>query len=393
MIHKAFDAIEEDDIRMLVENEVPESRYLDYKRELPDWRDKEKKREFLADVASFANASGGHLIYGVSENRDETGESTALPGEIVGLPGFDPDADVRTIEQIILSHIEPRIPGLHLKALTGFDKPVLIIHIPKSIVAPHLVTLQWRSHFHSRRSKGKHPMDLAEIRDSFALSADFGERIRAFRDDRVSRICRQETEVKLGTGPKLALHLFPVASLDPRTFFDVASDKNDYQLLAPFSVRTGYTPRLNFEGYLIYDRELGVNGGYVQFFRNGIIESVSRYIFTNDKVKIHGTYERKVVTATDRYLAFYRHIGIQPPVYLMLSFLNVKGCEMFANPEQYTLNPPEPMPRDTLPLQAVLIEDLTDDAAKVLRPAFYHAWQAAGYPKSPNYDDNDNWKL
>jgi len=39
---------------------------LDYKRDVPGESDQDKK-EFLADISSFANATGGDLIYGVDE--------------------------------------------------------------------------------------------------------------------------------------------------------------------------------------------------------------------------------------------------------------------------------------------------------------------------------------
>lgn len=48
-------------------NAVSEGRTIDYKRELPGNSDGDKK-EFLADVSSFANTSGGDLILGVDEN-------------------------------------------------------------------------------------------------------------------------------------------------------------------------------------------------------------------------------------------------------------------------------------------------------------------------------------
>lgn len=61
----AFEAIAEADLLALISNAVSEGRTIDYKRELPGNSDGEKK-EFLADVSSFANTSGGDLIFGLS---------------------------------------------------------------------------------------------------------------------------------------------------------------------------------------------------------------------------------------------------------------------------------------------------------------------------------------
>jgi len=66
--HRPIDEIEEDDLKELIQYKDPETKYIDYKRELP----KNKRKDtidLLSDVSSFANTSGGHLIYGIEEAR------------------------------------------------------------------------------------------------------------------------------------------------------------------------------------------------------------------------------------------------------------------------------------------------------------------------------------
>lgn len=69
MIQKNIDEITEEDLQALIDNSVLESKSIEYKQSLPGNSDSEKK-EFLADVSSFANASGGDLIYGIIEDRN-----------------------------------------------------------------------------------------------------------------------------------------------------------------------------------------------------------------------------------------------------------------------------------------------------------------------------------
>ena len=52
------------DIQTLCDDQALESRFLDFKAEPIGGSDRDK-REFLADVCAFANASGGDLILGV----------------------------------------------------------------------------------------------------------------------------------------------------------------------------------------------------------------------------------------------------------------------------------------------------------------------------------------
>ena len=65
---KSLDKITESDLQELIDNGVAEGKTLDYKEKLSGNSDAEKK-EFLYDVSSFANASGGNLIFGITEDK------------------------------------------------------------------------------------------------------------------------------------------------------------------------------------------------------------------------------------------------------------------------------------------------------------------------------------
>ncbi|MEW6737390.1 MAG: ATP-binding protein, partial [Acidobacteriota bacterium] len=60
MINKPFDQIDKEAIEELIANGVAESKTLDYKEKLPSGNN-EGRREFLADISAFANASGGDI--------------------------------------------------------------------------------------------------------------------------------------------------------------------------------------------------------------------------------------------------------------------------------------------------------------------------------------------
>ena len=68
MINKQIDTIELKDFEQLLINAVSEGKTIEYKQQLPTNSDGDKK-EFLADISSFANASGGDLIYGITEEK------------------------------------------------------------------------------------------------------------------------------------------------------------------------------------------------------------------------------------------------------------------------------------------------------------------------------------
>ena len=70
MILRNIRSVSKADIEHLIANQVVESKQLEYKRELPARSDGAKK-EFLADVSSFANASGGDIIFGLQAESDD----------------------------------------------------------------------------------------------------------------------------------------------------------------------------------------------------------------------------------------------------------------------------------------------------------------------------------
>jgi predicted HTH transcriptional regulator len=99
--HQTLDNISEDDLVALIRNGVSEGRTIEYKRELPGNADGDKK-EFLADVSSFANTSGGHLVFGMEEDK-------GLPISISGFLSSDPDLELRRLDSMIADGLDPKI--------------------------------------------------------------------------------------------------------------------------------------------------------------------------------------------------------------------------------------------------------------------------------------------
>ena len=104
MLPKALKDITFSDLEAIVASGARESKTLDFKRQWNDFGSSDKKKiEFLNDIASFANASGGDIVYGVVE---EKGAAVSVEGcDIV-----DPDALILSLGQIIGQWIEPRLP-------------------------------------------------------------------------------------------------------------------------------------------------------------------------------------------------------------------------------------------------------------------------------------------
>ncbi len=344
------------------------------------------KREFLADVSSFANAAGGDIIYGVKEDE-------GIPTSINGLPAIDPDAEILRLDNSIRDGIEPRVPGVQIKAVDGFaDGPVIILRVPKSWCSPHLVKFKNWSRFFSRTNAGKFQMDVTEIRSAFALSDTLPERIRRFRDDRLSKIISGETPIPLGSSGKTVLHLLPLSAFSSSSTVDVLAVAQGQFHLKPMLV-SSWDGRMNLDGYFSYYQSEGQPCySYTQLFHNGIIEAVDNFTLSGEhKLIPSSNFESNLVQILPQYLTLLSQLNIMPPVFIMLSLVGVKGFSLVPEYESVAFRNQHTIDRDIIVLPEVMIENLSQSSASILKPIFDTLWQSAGHLRSYNFDEQGNW--
>jgi predicted HTH transcriptional regulator len=148
-------------LQALVDNGMREGRQLDFKERLPGNSDTDR-REFAADVSSFANAAGGDLIFGIAERRDRDGRATGT-GQIVGLPDFNFDQARLRLESMIRTGIEPRLAVQFAEVQRDAEPPCLVIRIPKGWSGLYMVTAGGLNAFYGRHSAGRYLLDVRDI--------------------------------------------------------------------------------------------------------------------------------------------------------------------------------------------------------------------------------------
>ena len=357
---------------------------MDYKELLPGGTDDEKK-EFLYDVTSFSNASGGDLVYGVADQKGADGKSTGIPESANGVTVANASVEIARIENILQSSVAPRIiPSVQFREITGFPNgPVLIIRVPKSWSAPHMVTYKNATRFYSRNSTGKYPLDVYEIRSAFAVSEALPDRLKTFRQGRLSAIVAGETPVQQPAGAKMILHVVPIAALSSSTTIDVRMAVPPHVIETPAPIAaSSWNTRFNFDGLLIFSSNLS---NYVQLFRSGAIEAVDTTLLEPyegypDFVPV-GAFEQQITVAVHRYVVFQRKLGLVPPFFVMLTLVGVKGFKATTGPQTlgyYSID------RDVLILPDVAIEGFDSSIGQILKPIFDTVAQSAGLPESPS---------
>lgn len=386
--NKPFDSIEESDLQDLIDSQVSEGKTTDYKEALPGRSDPDKK-EFLADVSSFANASGGHIVYGMKEEA-------GIPNELCGLPGIDPDAEKLRLDSLMRDCIDPRIPGVSIRAIPLKSSAVaIVIRIPRSWALPHMVTFQGNSRFYSRGSGGKYQLDVSELRALFGLSESAAERIRRFRTERLNNIVAGETPIALEENAKIVFHVIPFSTSDPTRIFDVASLADHTALMQPIYA-TGWNHRHNFDGFMTYSQYPQTAGAhtYLQVFRNGSIEAVETTILSGRELSIPSlTFEQELLKALPEFLNIQKHLGVEPPLFVFVTLTGVKGYRMGVDTSRMWRHEVQPIDKDTLLVPEIVIESFEyGDVGKVMRPIFDAVWNASGWPQSIYYDEQGNWR-
>lgn len=171
MFGKRINELDVSDIQCLIDEGVPESAEVEFKKTLPankgedPWLSGEGKigdkarNEILEEVVAFANAHGGTVVLGI----DESSEKPPRADAIIPLPKC-----VELAERLRMQCrdcIEPQIPLLDAQGVpTAEDgSGVVVIHVPSSRLAPHrhMPSL----HCYTRRADRSEKMTMREIQD------------------------------------------------------------------------------------------------------------------------------------------------------------------------------------------------------------------------------------
>lgn len=380
---KALNNIVESDLLELINNAIPESKTIDYKKELIGAA-RDDKKEFLADISSFANAVGGFIVFGMDEEK-------GIAKELIGLTNIDPDAEILRLENIIRDGIEPRIFGISIKSIKlSNNNHSIIIYIPNSWAKPHVVNFGKHWKFYSRNSAGKNPLDIYEVKTLFLASETARDKISNFRNARIADILSGNTPVELDIEKEsyIVFHIIPLEAFEIRKKYNFRELLNKPGFLKPIH-SAGYNHRQNFDGILTYTPK-GLQSKaytYLQLHNNGIIEAVDTSILNikqNDRN--YGipsvALRREINDLVKRSLELYKNYQIQPPFFVLLSFFGVKDYVIFVDPSRFMWMDQHPIDRDNLIIPEVIIEDYEVDVNAQLKYCFDLLWNAAGWQEA-----------
>jgi hypothetical protein len=401
MLPVRFDEIGSDDILRLVEEKITERRTLEYKQQLTIDR-QDDKAEFLGDISSFANASGGEIFYGISDERDAEGNATGIPAEVVGLSLTNSSAECDRIERLIETGIQPRIPVIEVKPINVPDRgTVIVVRVGKSWVGPHMVSYANRTRFYSRNSgSGKQILDVQQIGAAFALQRGLGERLREWKADRIAKALTGEGPALL-KGPAMLLHFVSGAALNsesvalPRTF-DAVKWGPEQSLISFMPQFTRY----NADGYLlVLEATASQKQSYLQIFKDGRLEYGDSYMFNGVSVDAIPSQilESGIVKTFGNAIQLLSTLEIPGPLFVSLTLIGMKGKPMAMPTFPYVADRGSfhnTFDRDVIVCPDIRVEKLDEGYPypTTLLPIINSVWQAAGVKRSPFTDPDGTWR-
>lgn len=157
--------------RHFVQGKIQESNALDYKDSRSLGKQSPERAELCKDTSAFANAGGGTIIYGVTENKHEP-------------TGIDQGVDITAItkeyiEDVLTSNIRPKIEDLEIKIVPlpskGENRVAVVLRIGQATaLAPHQNELD--NKYYRRHNFKSEPMRDHEVRDAMRRSIAFGRK-------------------------------------------------------------------------------------------------------------------------------------------------------------------------------------------------------------------------
>ena len=229
-------------------------------------------------------------------------------------------------------------------------------------------------------------------------------RMETFHRQRVEMIANGYSPLGKMKDGVLVIHLIPQSSVMTRLRFEATKLIQAGNALSVFAENGRYrTSRFNVDGLLLLESEREPQS-WTQIFRSGAVEAASSaitfstadpYLRKPDVPTPNPQYlrddacEKAVFQLVGDYCKFCNTVGIVPPVTMFSALIGCQGVQ-FHSQRGYSLSL-RSVDRSPAFLPEIEIERFDFDPMSQLRPWCDTLFQAIGFEKSPNFDENGKW--
>lgn len=387
--------ITETDLQDLMVNRVRESQALEYKRDAYG-RNDEQIREMLRDLSAMANAFGGDVLVGVDEDGD---------GIAIDLPGIEnAEEEAQRMISSCVSNIEERIFGLVAWPVPlNNGRHVIVVRIPRSLRAPHMVTFRGLNQFWVRHDRQKSSMSIHEIREACLRVEERMDKLEWFFENRKNVI-----RAAMGNLPYYIVSVTPilvdaeVVDIRDAQIRNILADPPE-QRREGWNVIIGGNPRPTLHGLSMEAHRWKS----LELLRNGHLElrvAIDEESFCRSQVEIEGQ-QHPVLSAHPLVeypvslirlgKAIYAYLGLTEPAVCFIGLFNVQGFALARYPTVERGRPasyygPIPWREQDLEVGPRQIESL-EQPDRAIRDFVDRIWQAFGFEQAPLFDAEGNF--
>ncbi len=386
-----FNEVNQDFLESLIKNGIEENIHLDYKEELGS------NAEIAKDFSSFANSEGGNIIYGMQEVNNKPTEIKPIRQsnlreklDQIARNGIDPSLDVRILP------IDVNIKGN--------EGQVFLINIPRKYPILHQAVK--RAKYYKRTEFTSSPMSNFEIETAFRLAYNYEERINSLFQNRLHELNSGEYHVNIPSQTRMLIHMISIDALETIRSLDLEIVFKEFEnYLKPPGCTFGKNIERNLHGLLVScgpDPYSDNYVGYVQLYRNGMIEAIDSFLMKPTD-HLHGkrytkpvkklgmwSLEKNIIRSSEMYLKTLEKMGVGLPIYLFLSFTHMKGYKISLVPYggSFINKDSDITKRDEILLPRIKIDSFEIEIEEKLKTSFDIFWNAFNQPGSRNYDEN-----
>lgn len=363
---------DENDLAVLIDNfDYRENDSLDYKEnfsflECPKNDPKRQKHlsEFRSDVCSFANASGGYLVYGITDSK-------GMASKITGIDIPDNNTDRFELERKNnLNPILPKLPSIRFRFIPlSSGKYIVIIHVQNDFFAPYM-HLENDSDYkvYKREGNGKRTVGYVELKNMFNQSLSTEREVLLHRESRIRYYRSIEDTDDFRYSQFLLLHIFPDTFTDSNynknLFLIEKRDKIMFQNIFSSIGCSGWSipnvDGLRFPNYRFGEECQIANNGTAECFfplrsSLNIGEQPDKYPF--GYLASNYVWE-KIEPIIEKYIEIMKNVLDTKRI---LACISIMGCKDVVTESNFGMLYKGKIDRNTVLCQPVVFDDITKD--------------------------------
>lgn len=225
----------------------------------------------------------------------------------------------------------------------------------------------------------------------------FMDEMQQYLFQRLDEIKQGYNPLKLSYGSNVAIQIVPRNAFENDQCHSISDLKEPDQFNLYPIYSQGFNDTVNVDGIVKYVNYNGIGAGYgayTKVYTNGIIEAVSNGFVreeSEDKIIPSVYFEKHLLENTQKYVNYLKELGVNCPLYIMVSLQRINGYKMSIDRSRY-FDYPQPITSNDVNSKIVTLNSYDENIDETLHPILDQFWNASGWDQSPYYNHEGRWQ-